>query len=1395
MKALFPLALAGALAFARTTSPAAEPPSLDAEVAKVRERLRAISPSRPVAEIEREARGHGQTNFVQRQFREAYSTTNLARAKDLLCEHPWLANSAPMIDQPLSRLAWGQPWLDAASLNPRGDIVALLLAHGAKAGFTNQARGWDRRPSFPLQHAAFSGSADIVAQLLAAGAEVNEQNNQGQTALGAALGMAHSRRNVEAGHDLRGEPSRMAAVALLLRHGANLFPPTSDRSTQTPLDLALALERPEWLDVVFTNTTQTARRHTGDDTLLHLAARNGRFHIFPQLVAAGVNPNANNAAGLTAWHLWAKASRLAPADLGQASPPEPRGYFVALSLGAKFDAFVTSGLGETNRLAELLAAKPALLNEPGPLRQTLLHWAADGGRDQTVGWLLRRGADSSLADHLGETALHLAASHGYVEVVRTLIDAGAPLGTTNRAGATALRLAAREGHLGVVELLLSKPQARPVHPLQATALHDAVSARHLPVILRLLDAGLPVDAQDEAGRTALHRAAVYPSAPKILHALLARAPRTDIRDREGRTALESALAGNVTPAAETLLSHGARAAAKATNGATPLHYAARNGNLQMVEQLLLAGAEATAKDEHGLSPFFHAATNGHVRVADRLVRNGANPSEQDRNGNTGLHVGSPRPIYERSSVPEVNLADALHKLRLREGMAALVRWLDPRSPALRDPDHAFNGRFLVMPLIAEPVPPTTSVWHQQLALQIAEFAARRHWNLRESAIRTDWEGWNQWPWKYCLAAGTDASLTNHQGQSPLHVAASDLRRFVGFRQSATNFVGQLVQAGARLEGGDTNGAKPLHLAAAAGETNLMSALLLHGAKVDATNRAGQMPLHLAATLLNHLTKPDGVQVKLLLAAGSPLSPADLAGDTPLHLSIRSGWTKWVGARELILAGANRHATNHQGETPFRLAQSVSGGIEMFSPPDAPYGLSEALRRNDRQTVRRHLEWEPRLANAASGYGSIRLLYWPTQEGDLEMMRLLLAHGADPNGDDPEAPKPPRQTWLRPIHLAAGNGQPAAARLLLEKGARIDMHEAARLGFVEELEKMYPAARSQLTFSRGSASGILTAPFKDAERKPNPRECGGQPLYHAVCFGQTAAVKWLLEHGAYPNTPAGHSPLFAAASRGHEEIVGLLERHGAKWDVFTAISLGDTNRLRALIKGTTGWTNSMTDRRVTPLGWAVAEGQLAAAAMLLEAGAPVKGLMPCLTPLLITPELKRGYSPLHQAVVWNRLEIARLLLRHGGDPDQPDPQGHTPLHYAATLGLDELVQLLLNQGADPNARQLPAPDRPQAGWAASDGVTPLHCATYFENTNAVALLLAKGADPSLTNAAGRNVAGFLESGLNYNLTQAVSLPADNAPAMRRSWGGLRPAVLEQIRTHEASTREPSTSRFP
>ncbi|KAL4427883.1 hypothetical protein ABPG75_001972 [Micractinium tetrahymenae] len=123
---------------------------------------------------------------------------------------------------------------------------------------------------------------------------------------------------------------------------------------------------------------------------------------------------------------------------------------------------------------------------------------------------------------------------------------------------------------------------------------------------------------------------------------------------------------------------------------------------------------------------------------------------------------------------------------------------------------------------------------------------------------------------------------------------------------------------------------------------------------------------------------------------------------------------------------------------------------------------------------------------------------------------------------------------------------------------------------------------------------------------------------------------------------------------------------------------------------------------TALGAAAATGQLAAAQLLIGAGAAVDGLPQ-------PPDFLTGQSgftrrwappPLGQAVLHRRPALVRLLLRHGADPDQLWKGGHCsgwwcPLVAACQIpgtcaeeraqrgARSEIAGILLEAGADPN----------------------------------------------------------------------------------------------------------------
>ena len=60
------------------------------------------------------------------------------------------------------------------------------------------------------------------------------------------------------------------------------------------------------------------------------------------------------------------------------------------------------------------------------------------------------------------------------------------------------------------------------------------------------------------------------------------------------------------------------------------------------------------------------------------------------------------------------------------------------------------------------------------------------------------------------------------------------------------------------------------------------------------------------------------------------------------------------------------------------------------------------------------------------------------------------------------------------------------------------------------------------------------------------------------------------------------------------------------------------------------------------------------------------------------------QPLHAAAAGRHVEVCRVLLAAGADPNATQHGGYTPLHEVAASGNAELVELFLSAGADPRA---------------------------------------------------------------------------------------------------------------
>jgi cytohesin len=219
------------------------------------------------------------------------------------------------------------------------------------------------------------------------------------------------------------------------------------------------------------------------------------------------------------------------------------------------------------------------------------------------------------------------------------------------------------------------------------------------------------------------------------------------------------------------------------------------------------------------------------------------------------------------------------------------------------------------------------------------------------------------------------------------------------------------------------------------------------------------------------------------------------------------------------------------------------------------------------------------------------LHEAAMKGHADVVRVLLAHGADPNAYDSTSSTPLDEA-LRYRHRAvvgllmdkSGKMSQAAVQkqmqdaimrgqidmvaLLLEKGADANartagggmlLHDAALKGHREIAELLVSAGANINALNSaggtplhdaalgGHAGVVALLLSKGADASLQERETGATALHHAASWGRTEALELLLKAGADPNVPNkfGTRPLKAAIANGHIQAADLLRRYKAR----------------------------------------------------------------------------------------------------------------------------------------------------------------------------------------------------------------------------------------------------------
>lgn len=542
-----------------------------------------------------------------------------------------------------------------AHANATDALGASALAHAARENHPQVARvlldsgadvaGSDRYGTTPLMEAARAGATGVVNLLAEKQPDVHAADQHGRTAL--TLACQSPRANADCLRAL------LALGADPRRKGGDGRSAIDQASVAGRWDLVALMDPDAPLPA---SHAQASQPEAGADT---------PSHLLDALRFAHWNVVARFAERARAWPETELAALYL--DLADHADAAPRAWLLEHGLGAEarlddgsrlFDALLDR-LPESRDATRQLLDAGATPAGAGRLARALARLGdADGGASIALA-LLERGADAFGADADGRTPLHHASRPSLLPVLDTLLSRGVDPNARDRAGATPLHVALDgrpDAALPLVKALIARgadPEspaasgetplglalargatqleywlrwngwALPGRPLRTSDLPAA--AADADAVARLLELGMPADARDERGATALLRAS-------------------------GAGALQSV---------QRLLAAHADPKLTVDTGASPLSAAVSAHHADIVRALVSAGVPVDQRHTDDVTALMIAAALGHPDIVTALRELGADAALADARGNTALHAAARFCFDSRDSLRCRRLLDAL----------------------------------------------------------------------------------------------------------------------------------------------------------------------------------------------------------------------------------------------------------------------------------------------------------------------------------------------------------------------------------------------------------------------------------------------------------------------------------------------------------------------------------------------------------------------------------------------------------------------------------------------------------------------------------------------------------------------------------------------------------------
>jgi ankyrin repeat protein len=1040
--------------------------------------------------------------------------------------------------------------------------------------------------------------------------------------------------------------------------------------------------------------------------------------------------------------------------------------------------------GDKKRVAELISAarsgdiakieqllsKGVDINAPEPESgDTPILAAIDNSQWAAVELLLKHHPDLDLQDKKGISPLYFVVSQGDSSLprVKQLLEAGASpdVGPSHgdNTGATPLHIAAATGANGCLESLLRHgASATKQIPSGATPLHTAAIGGDQRTIDLLCAAGASVSALNNDKRTPLHNCGITGNA-KVAAALIQQGSAVDGDDAEGWTPLMRAVMNNHVEVAKVLLDGGADPDVMVRTDVTtffPLLVAAMNGFDEMIRILLDKGANAGVH------------IDGEPSLADAAKHSGNETAVKLLAAALKLHRAADKARKADKAVGKL-WQDLVLALNGAKGDEIRQLASAPNFSKL-SPDQQLVVQSMlgatekVRTLLSLGANPNVSFDGVFFGAPVLYVSAGRESSTDVVALLLD--------------AGADAHLTQEDGSTALHVAAK--RGNVGI---AKLLMGKGVDPNVTYG----SGVPPLIDACIQGNTRMVDALIDGGANVNAVLELGYCAFAAAV---------DNKRMKLAE-----------------HLLERGAIPNFGDVDTLPLAVAE-----HGGMSLIKAIESRGGSIIR---PDMLARVAFVAARNKDEAVLDHV-----LNNGADlGYNN-DLKYSPlilaSLANHLSLVGRCLARGDDPNLQDVDGEtalslaieKDHREVIdILRVHRAQVIDYPELTqsdgmlRAAMEGalGTILNLHDAGISINIEDSAGNTPL----LIAAQNGHVGVVRSLYHLGADINHKNQDGLSASNLAKKANQEKVLKTLMEFGADDATQEVYGFSSKDESRGAQRTIDMGDAVTGRYshpfkrnlpydesedsdDTLEDVESDDTDddvsaeesspvvsedisemlsRFEVLLqqphiieKVAAGDREIITAR--IKLVWAKGEGAIPPAQ--LEELGNLCGFLES------QPETEAPTPPLFEAATEGDLKSFRKLVKGGAKVSETLPDGTTLLMTASQNGHDAIVKELIALEVDVNQRQ-------------SESFTALIFAAILGHESIVKLLVASGADvnmghsmPSSKGASGGQTALTVAS-QRKNLSMCKLLIKLGADANAVTEAGYTPLMWSLVNAEDGN----------